>query len=152
MANWNQRWIDYARFIATWSKDRKKKVGAVIVDKHDTQVSHGWNGFPRKLNDNVDARHERPAKYKWCECAERNAIYNAARKGHATEGCIMYVTYHPCAQCARAIIQSGIEEVFTKEPNWNHERWGEDFKIAKQMFEEVGVKVHYIQDSEESKN
>ena len=145
-ANWTKRWMGYAKHIATWSKDRKKKVGSVIVDSNNTQVSHGWNGFARKLNDNIDARHERPAKYKWSVCAERNAIYNAARKGHATEGCDIYVTYYPCSQCADAIIQSGIKKVFTEEPNWNHERWGEDFKISKEKFDEVGIEVEYLKD------
>lgn len=146
MANWHKRWMDYAKERATWSKDQKKKVGAVIVDNHNTQVSHGWNGFARGVDDNKEERHERPLKYKWSECAERNAVYNAARKGHATEGCKIYCTLHPCAACARAIIQAGITQVLTKEPDWNHERWGEDFKIAKEMFAEAGVTVKFLEE------
>lgn len=139
--------MEYAKHISTWSKDRKKKVGSVIVNTlSDTQISHGWNGFARKINDNIDARHERPAKYKWSVCAERNAIYNAARNGHATDGCSIYVTYYPCSQCADAIIQSGIVKVITNEPNWDHERWGEDFKISKEKFEEAGIQVEFFKD------
>ena len=61
MSNWEQKFFDLADHISTWSKDRSTKVGCVIVGKNNEIVSAGYNGFPRGIDDNVEARHERPA-------------------------------------------------------------------------------------------
>ncbi len=106
--SWDARWIELVRLVASWSKDRSTKTGCVIVDSRNVLVSIGWNGFPRGVLDELEERHERPAKYDLTEHAERNAIYNAAAKGNALAGCRLYVNWFPCAECARAIIQSGI--------------------------------------------
>jgi dCMP deaminase len=135
--------MDLAKFIASWSKDRSTKVGAVIVDHRNVLLSIGWNGFPRGLNDDIDERHERPIKYKWFEHAERNAIYNAASKGIELLDATIYIPWYPCADCARAIIQSGIVEVVVVEPDWDDERWGDDFKMVKEMFDEVQLHVRF---------
>lgn len=140
---WDTRWMDLAKFIASWSKDRSTKVGAVIVDHRNVLLSIGWNGFPRGLNDDIDERHERPIKYKWFEHAERNAIYNAASKGIELLDATIYIPWYPCADCARAIIQSGIVEVVVVEPDWDDERWGDDFKMVKEMFDEVQLHVRF---------
>jgi dCMP deaminase len=140
---WDKRWMDLAKLVASWSKDRSTKVGAVIVDYRHVLVAVGWNGFPRYVDDDVDARHERPIKYKWTEHAERNAIYNAASKGIPTNYCTMYIPWYPCADCARAILQAGITELVVVEPDWDDERWGDDFRLVKEMFEEVRLEVRY---------
>jgi len=140
---WDKRWMDLAKLVASWSKDRSTKVGAVIVDYRNVIIAVGWNGFPRYVNDDVEERHERPLKYKWFEHAERNAIYNAAAKGISTHLCTMYIPWYPCADCARAILQAGISEIVVVEPDWDDERWGDDFKIVKEMFSEVSLEVRY---------
>ena len=43
--------------------------------------------------------------------AEENAVSQAARIGARLKGCTAYVTHAPCARCARALIQAGIERV-----------------------------------------
>jgi len=55
----------------------------------------------------------------------------------------MYIPWYPCADCARAILQAGISEIVVVEPDWDDERWGEDFKIVKEMFSEVSLEVRY---------
>ena len=45
------------------------------------------------------------------EHAERNAIAFAARHGLALKGSEMHVTHAPCLQCARSIINAGIQRV-----------------------------------------
>ncbi len=140
---WDKRWMDLAALVASWSKDRSRKTSAVIVDDRNVLVSIGWNGFPRGLNDDADHRHERPAKYRWTEHAERNAIYNAAANGYPVRGCTMYLTWYPCADCARAIIQSGIRAVVCVEPDWNDPNWSEDFAVVKEMFSEAGIVTRF---------
>jgi dCMP deaminase len=56
----------------------------------------------------------------------------------------MYIEWYPCCDCARAIIQSGVSTIFCSKPNFEDERWGEDFKITQVLFEESGVQVNYI--------
>jgi len=136
---WDRRFLEMALLVAGWSKDQSTKVGALIVGPNREVISTGYNGFARGVCDQVDERHRRPAKYLWTEHAERNAIYNAARRGIQTEGTTMYLQWFPCADCARAIIQSGISLVVAERPNLSDPRWGASFRISKEMLEEAGV-------------
>jgi len=108
---WDEYLIDGARWVATKSKDRSTKVGALVVGPDHEIRSTGYNNFCRGMDDDIPERHERPAKYLWTEHAERNAVYNATLSGVSLKGCTMYMNFAPsscCADCARAIIQSGI--------------------------------------------
>lgn len=120
------------------SKDDSTKVGAIIV-KDNSIISTGYNGFPVGVNDDIHERKQRPEKYLWTEHAERNAIFFAAKNGISTNNCIMFSSMFPCADCARAIIQSGIKQIFTIKPNI--ERWNESQAVSSKMFEESDIKV-----------
>lgn len=143
MANWDKRFIDLAHNIADWSKDRKKKVGALIVDEDRRIISTGYNGMAKGINDDVEERHEKPLKLSYFVHAEANAIYAAAKSGIRTKGCAMYATFHPCSECAKAIIQSGITHVVCYEPDWNSS-WADTARIARDMFKEAKIVVKYI--------
>jgi dCMP deaminase len=71
------------------------------VGAHNEIRAIGDNGFPRGADDDLEARHARPAKHKWTEHAERNAIFAAARAGIPIDGCTMYLPWFPCMDCAR---------------------------------------------------
>lgn len=142
--NWDDYLMGFAHHAAAKSKDRSKKVGCVIVGPANEIRSTGYNSFPRGIDDERPERHERPAKYRWTEHAERNAIYNAARAGIRTEGCRMFLPWFPCMDCARAIVQSGIIELVCVEPDVGDSRWGTDFKDALVLFDEAGVKTRYV--------
>ena len=144
MANWDERFHEMALLVASWSKDTNTKVGAVIVDQDNIVMSMGYNGFPRGCDDSIESRYERPMKYMFTEHAERNAIYQAGRHGVSLKNSTMYVTMFPCADCARAIIQSGITRLVVPNPDINHPKWGEDFKIAIIMLEEAKVKINFL--------
>lgn len=143
--SWDARWTELAGLAATWTKDRSRGVGAVIVDSRNVLVSIGWNGFPRGLNDECyPERHERPAKYLWTEHAERNAIYNAAANGVPLLGCKLYATLFPCADCARGIIQSGIACVVTHRPDMSDEVWRDSFTASWHMLAESGTDIQWL--------
>lgn len=144
-AKWDQRFLRIAQETAQWSKDKSRKVGCVIVGPSKEIRATGYNGFPRGVEDDVPSRHERPAKYLWTEHAERNAIYNAARHGVALECCTIYLPWYPCVDCARAIIQCGIIEVVAVEPDWNDPKYGEEFRTAREMFNECDLLVRYAE-------
>ena len=125
-----------------FSKDDATKVCALIVAPGSLQeLSSGWNGMPRGINESIISRSERPAKYHWYEHAERNAIYNASRSGTRLDGSIMFVNRFPCADCARAIIQCGIHMVVTVPYNLENENWRESWLVSAEMMAEAGIKV-----------
>lgn len=141
---WNLGFIAIAETIASLSKDPSTKVGAVIVHpRSKAVVAVGFNGFPRQVAETEARWKTRPEKYNYVEHAERNAIYNAARHGMATEGCWLYLNWDPfsfCPDCARAIIQAGITHVFGPE---NRPFPGKDanlrYDIARAMLLEARV-------------
>jgi dCMP deaminase len=146
MSNWDQKFMKLAQHIATWSKDRSRKVGAVIIGPDNEIRSTGYNGLPRGVGDDVEERHckETKEKYFWCAHAERNAVYNAARIGVSLKGCRVYCTLYPCVDCVIALIQSGISELVTIKPNFNDPQWGEGYKRAQIMLKETNIKVRYL--------
>jgi dCMP deaminase len=136
--------MQHAKFIGElYSKDRSTKVGALIIGEDNEPLSWGYNGFPRGVDDNRPERHDREReKYKWSEHAERNAIYSAARSGHKLLGSRIFVSSLPtCVDCARAIIQAGIKEVYVECEAMNQSRWKDDWELTKQMYLEAGVKL-----------
>jgi dCMP deaminase len=136
--------MQLARKVAESSRDTTK-VGCVIVsDDMSELLATGFNDLPYGVSDAVE-RRARPAKYKWTEHAERNAIYSAARLGVSLRGAVMVLPWFPCTDCARAIIQSGIRRLIANQPDLNDPRWGEDFGIALTMFAESGVTVEYVE-------
>lgn len=141
---WHLRFLEMAKLVATWSKDRSTQVGAVAVGPKREVRAMGYNGFPRGVDDNVEERHERPAKYAWTEHAERNCIYNATRIGVSLDGCALYCTHFPCADCARGVIQSGISSLYypyedTEEARGFRERTHKSHISALEMMEEAHV-------------
>lgn len=145
---WDKKFSDLSELVASWSKDTSRGVGSVIVDEDNRVLSVGYNGFPRGVDDTIESRYERPAKYLYTEHAERNAIFSAARNGVALKGSVIYSTLYPCADCARAIIQSGVTTVITNIVDENHDTWGESFKVSKELFEESGVEVIFMDKKE----
>ena len=139
--SWDDTWIDLCFALAKRSKDRSTRVGCVIVDPV-TKIPKalGYNGIPRNCSDDLEHRHVRPAKYRYFEHGERNAIFNAAREGIPLEGSVCYVPAPPCVDCSRALIQSGIVEVVCASL-FVPDRWREDCDAGMEMLTEAGVLV-----------
>ena len=133
-----------AHHLATWSIEKGRRVGAVIVGPDDEVRSTGFNGLPRGVRDDLEERHSRVtgAKYIWSCHAEQNAIFNAARIGVPLKGCTIYVPWFPCVECTKAIISqvSGALAYSPDQPN----SWHEDFSISSQMLKEANIEVRLI--------
>jgi dCMP deaminase len=137
------KFVPLVQELALLSKDPSTKVGAAIFGPGMEIRATGWNGFPRGVVDSEKRLNDRPTKYKFVVHAEANAIANAARSGVALEGCTLLVTaLHPCNDCAKLIIQSGIKKVYAPLPN-DDERWADNFEIAATMFRESDVSVEF---------
>lgn len=137
---WDQRFLDLALHISTWSKDPKTKVGCVIINADNQILATGYNGLPRILDDSKKDRLKRPEKYLWVEHAERNAIYQAARLGVSLSGCTLYTTLFPCCDCSRGIIQSGITKIVTFDKVFD-KRWKENFTTSLNMLQEAKIEI-----------
>jgi len=128
--------VTYLRMASEWSSlscCRRKKVGALIV-KDGTIISDGFNGTPKGFpNDCEDAE----GRTHWYVLhAEANAMLKVARSTQNTEGATLYVTYSPCKECSKLIIQSGIKRVI----------YGEEYRDLSgiKILREAGVDVHQL--------
>lgn len=151
LTKWHIRFIDLAKHISLWSKDRSTKVGAIIIGPNREIRATGYNGFPRGVDDDIDARHERPAKYFYTEHSERNALYQAALLGVSLKGCDLYCTHFPCPDCARGIIQSGLNSVFypedlSEEAKSFRERSYIASKASLEILNSAGINCYIIKD------
>jgi len=144
VAEWDERFLDLAEHIANWSKDPSTKVGCVVVGNDREIRSTGFNGFPRGIKDTHERLQNRDLKYPLICHAEENAIMHAARIGVSLKGCTAYVTWTPCARCARSLIQAGISEVVFPNKTDIPARWEEEFAAAIDMLKEAGVEVRAI--------
>ncbi|MHC1479084.1 deoxycytidylate deaminase [Frateuria aurantia] len=133
---WDQRFLDVARLVASWSKDPSTKVGAVLVQPAQKRiVSTGYNGYPRRLED--DGGLDRERKLSRTIHAEMNAILHAREP---TDGLTLYVTpLPPCDRCAAHIIQAGIRRVVYAGGDLG--RWSASASASLAYFREAGIEV-----------
>lgn len=133
---WDQRFLELAQLVSTWSKDPSTKVGAVIADDRKI-ISVGYNGFPEGVLDTAERYYDRETKYKYMVHAERNALLFA---NTSVKGMTLYTyPFMPCSECAGMVIQAGIKRVATLINK--NERWKRSFKITQRMFGEAGVRL-----------
>ena len=136
--SWDEWLMQLAYLIAKRSKDPNTQTGACIVDKNNLIVGLGYNGFPRGCSDDKfpwgrDGDFAEK-KYAYVVHAEANAIYNSSR---LPKGCKIYTTMFPCNECAKAIIQHGIQEViYNLDPYHDDPIW----VASRRMLKAAGVK------------
>ena len=139
---WNKRFMDLCDHIASWSEDRDFQVGCVIVNPASHEIcTTGYNGLPRAVLSTDESRFNRQSgeKFYWFEHAERNAVYNAARSGIRLAGCTAYVNRFPCADCGRALIQSGIKHIVAPPIPEADGALDESFQASHKMLTEAGL-------------
>ena len=113
--SWDEYFMGIAMLAARRSKDPNTQVGACIVSPDNIIISTGYNGMPKGCSDDEfpwdrKADIEVDTKYPYVVHAELNAILNA--NGRDLRGSRLYVALFPCNECAKAIIQSGVKEIF----------------------------------------
>jgi dCMP deaminase len=130
------------RLAALYSNDPATQNGAILVNRDGEPIGTGVNRFPHRVKVTPE-RLERPKKYSFMEHAERNAIYDAARKGNATVFGVLYCPWYACADCARAIIEAGIirvighKQMFDRTP----EHWKASILEGNEMFQDAGIEI-----------
>ena len=120
------------------SKAVRKKVGCIVV-KNGQVISNGFNGTPSGFDNNCEDElstyDERDTYYEKDEWiynhlgqeytrlktkpevlhAESNALMKLAQSTNSSTGSTMYLTCSPCFDCAKLIIQAGVERVVYEE-------------------------------------
>lgn len=149
--DWDTLFMGMAYLVAMRSPDRSTHVGAVVVTRDNRVASMGYNGFPNgiEIPQDGDPRWERPEKYNWMVHAEANSVYNAGRVGVPLRGCRLYCMLPPCAGCAQAIVQAGIDMVIIHQEGRDEfirrqkpdQKWVDSVEASMQMFKEARVTV-----------
>lgn len=138
----HEHFLNLARVVAERSTCLRRKVGAIIVDKEGVELSSGYSGAPRHIQDCLEIGNclrkelniESGQNYELCRSvhAEQNAIINAARTGASIVGGVMYISskkdpkaypnrrrntkiYGPCIICKKEIINAGLDKVYMIE-------------------------------------
>ena len=128
-----------AKLTAELSHARRTKVGAVMA-KDNRIISVGYNGTVR--GDDNNCEDELPdgslVTKNSVVHAEMNVLCFCARTEIESEGATIYLTLSPCANCALAMIQSGIKRVVYLEPY-------RDLSGVK-ILEQAGVEVEKFED------
>lgn len=144
---WDDRYLELAQLVASWSKDPSTQCGAVIVRPDRTVASVGFNGFPRGCDDSDELYADRPTKYSRVVHAEVNAVLHC-RDPFPLEGYTLY-TYPAnlsptCDRCATVVIQSGIDRIVHEwvDSGKFADNWRVPCESALKMYEEA--KVHIV--------
>ena len=138
--SWDEHFMGVAMLAALRSKDPSTQVGACIVSPENIIISTGYNGMPKGCNDDEFPwdRTGEDTKYPYVVHAELNAILNA--NGRDLRGSRIYVALFPCNECAKAIIQSGIREIYYLSDKYADTP---TTKASKRMLDAAGVR--YVQ-------
>jgi dCMP deaminase len=139
--------MEITRLVAKRSTCLRRAVGAILVmDKRI--LATGYNGAPSGLAHCAETgclretqRIPSGERHELCRGlhAEQNAIIQAAYHGIRIQGSTLYCTTHPCAICAKMIINAGIRAIFYES--------GYEDGLARQMLKEARVPLRQMKAS-----
>lgn len=140
---WDLRFFRLACEVASWSKNPRSKVGAVLVSPDKRQFAVGYNGLPKGIADTPERLNCKETENRLALHAELNAIVNA---GKSLVGWTMYVTKAPCCSrgCSQAIIQAGITRV-VRPAIIASSSWAPDCHGGMSLMMEAGIQVDEFQ-------
>jgi len=152
-----RQWLCVATNRSRESPDPSTKNGAVIVHPNQTAFYCGCNtpvfnrlgatAFRLPPRADIDL-NDRDEKLVWTEHAERTAVFSALtsphNKGGDLAGWTLYCPYLACADCARAIVLSGVRECVRLKPavyGGIPERWKKSVDDGDRILAACGVTV-----------
>lgn len=124
---WDQRYINLAREVGTWSKDPSTKVGAVLVRPNNSVASTGFNGFPPGYDDSPELYADRDYKYQHVIHAEENALNFF---GSPAPGFTLYTSFPCCPDCVEKAGKAGVTRIVCPALNieGRNLEWIDDWK------------------------
>lgn len=146
MKNAEQYFLKIADTVAEQSTCLDKAVGCVIVSQDNQIIACGYNGAPSKYPDckqrnycNKEIKHK---GYCIATHAEINALIKA---GERAKGGKLFVSLEPCLECAKAIINAQIKEVYYSRQNDKSLNYKTE---VTHFFDYVGIKYIYLPQEE----
>ena len=140
---WDNRFMEMAQVISTWSKDPSSQIGAVVVNDERRILATGYNGFPKGIADTEERLNNKEEKYSRIIHAEMNALMNALYSGVSLKDSTLYVYGLPvCSSCAKCVIQAGVKRVVIPTIKTNKANWQAVWELeSAPMFAESGVQI-----------
>jgi dCMP deaminase len=133
-----QRELDkrYLRMAMIWAENsycKRRQVGALIV-KDKRIISDGYNWTPSGFENNCEDENGLTRSYVLH--AEANAITKIACSNNNSKNATLYVTASPCIECAKLIIQAGINRVV----------YSEKYRLTEgvELLERANIEIVYI--------
>lgn len=140
---WKQYFIDILHTTARMSKDADTSVGSLIIDtKNKVVISSGWNDLPKGVKHTLE-RNSRPLKYDLTMHSEQNCLINALRLRVNVVDMTMITTLGCCPMCSCSVVNSGLAEVVTPTPDFNHISCGNLYVHSIDIMKEGGVEWIY---------
>lgn len=143
---WDDYFLNIADVVASRSTCLRAQYGAVIVDRHHTIISTGYNGAPMGTRSCYDkeqcyrAENNIPSgtMYETCQSvhAEANAIIRARTD---VRNCRLYIASStdsnciPCEMCKRLMIYAGIGLVIFKHRDQLVMAWPKDLALIRSI-------------------
>ena len=142
--SWDDYFMAMAFLSSLRSKDPSNQIGACIV-KNNRILACGYNGAPLGFSDDDfpwDSKGEETGdflkiKNTFAVHAEQNAIDNFRGNKKDLEDATLYITWFPCNECAKRIIQNGIKEVVYARMY----SYQDHIEATNIMFQKAGVKT-----------
>jgi dCMP deaminase len=140
MDKWDNRYLELARHISTWSKDPSTQTGAVIVRPDQSIASVGFNGFPQNMPDTPELYANRDEKYSRIIHCEMNAAMFARE---SLQGYTLYTyPFISCDRCFVHMAQEGIVRFVAPEASPEQlERWGPAFDRVRLYAKEMNLEL-----------
>ena len=94
MDKWDERFLNLAKEISTWSKDPSTQVGAVAIGTKGEVLAQGYNGFPRGVLDSPERYETKEIKYQYKENEEDRVVLWVNLKAEKDNNCLWSKTYY----------------------------------------------------------
>jgi len=109
--SWDEYFLQIADLVSSRATCRRLKVGAILV-KDRKIISTGYCGAPKKIPDCFEIGClVRDGHCVRTVHAEVNTVAQAAYHGVSTNGSTLYANWLPCYNCAKILINAGIEKI-----------------------------------------
>ena len=137
------KWEDYCMAVAFLAAERSEdpniNVGACVVDSKEKRiVGIGYNCMPERCTEPLPWDREgvpyHETKYPYVVHAATKAIIDC--KDTQLKGCQMYISVVPCNDCAKLIIEAGIEEIVYLRDKYKN---SDQIEAAKRLFKTANI-------------
>jgi deoxycytidylate deaminase len=112
---------------------------AITFGAFGVEIGSGVNTFTHGM-EVTDDLLERPKKYTFIEHAERNALFDTL-KNRGGRPHTMVAPWAACADCARAIVQSGVKFLVRHVRDDETGRWGQSIEDGDTILRAGGVDI-----------